>query len=240
MILNVIFNYEQHGTDCAVELEDLHSFTRVVELKEGESLYHDLSGHLTNQRERGLFFIEAGIMCCERDPSLTLTRGSTASLKRKGMGNTSIYATPRITESMSVSDLHVRTPTIGREAAMLKTLAKNRTALTKTVRLARFGPGWVIGAQEICSQLIIPGMYSAVTTCRLHHLPYRSIKELEDKNPTLVLKLFKLLSRVSARGQESTIQQLATFHSIMTSLAPTKPVSRATMAAIQNALKGEV
>lgn len=83
-------------------------------------------------------------------------------------------------------------------------------------------------------------MYSAVTTCRLHHLPYRSIKELEDKNPTLILRLFKLLSRVSARGQESTIQQLATFHSIMTSLAPTKPVSRVTMAAIQNALNGEV
>lgn len=230
----------QHGTDCALELEDLHPFTQVVELKEGESLYHDLNGHLTNQRERGLFFIEAGIMCCERDPGLTLTRGSTASLKRNGAGNTSIYATPRITESMSVSDLHVRTPTIGREAAMLKNLSRSRSALTKTVRLARFGPGWVVGAQEICSQLIIPGMYSAVTTCRLHHLPYRSIKELEDKNPTLILRLFKLLSRVSARGQESTIQQLATFHSIMTSLAPTKPVSRVTMAAIQNALNGEV
>lgn len=227
----------QHGTDAATELEELRSLTQVIELKEGESLYHDSHGNLKDERERGLFFIEAGLMKVERDPSLTLTRGSKASLKRKGMGT--IYATPRITKSNSISDLHVRTPTIGRESEMLKNTSRVR-ASTKNVRLARFGPGWIVGAQESCSQLMIPGLYSAVTNCRLHHLPYRAIEELEHENPFLVLKLFKLLSRISARRQESTIQQLATFHSIMTSLAPTKPVSRVTMAAIQNALKSEV
>lgn len=222
----------QHGTDCVNGLEELGLYTQVVELREGESVYHDEFGNLTNQRERGLFFIEAGYMKVERDPNLTLKRGSTGS----HIGT--IYATPRITKDASFSELRVRTATIGREAAKLKKASK-MISETKNVRLAKFGPGWVVGSLEGCAQILVPGMYSAETPCRLHHLPYQCIEDLEQTNPALVLRLFKMLSRISVRRQESTIQQLATFHSIMTSLAPTKPVSRVTLAAIKNALGSE-
>lgn len=81
-----------------------------------------------------------------------------------------------------------------------------------------------------------PGVHVAVTDCRLHHLPFSSVQELERTNPLLVLRLFKMMSHIMSRRQEMTIEQLATLHSIMTSPASTKPVSRLTMGAIQSAM----
>jgi CRP-like cAMP-binding protein len=107
----------------------------------------------------------------------------------------------------------------------------------KTVSLARIGPGAVVGALESFTQIPDPGVHTAVTPCRLHQLTYTSIEELENKNPGLILKLFKMMSLLSARRQQSTIDQLVTLQSIMTSQAPTKPISRRTAAAIKNACK---
>ena len=56
---------------------------------------------------------------------------------------------------------------------------------------------------------------------------------MEKKNPALVLNLYKMLSHLMARRQEITIEQLATFHSIMSSPAHSKPVSRAAMMALR-------
>jgi len=100
---------------------------------------------------------------------------------------------------------------------------------------ARFGPGWVVGAIEGASGgMRNPGVHIAVTPCRLHHLPYSNIEQVETENPSLVLHLFKMMSLLSARRQEVTIDQLATLHSIINSPALTKPMSRATMGALQS------
>jgi CRP-like cAMP-binding protein len=66
----------------------------------------------------------------------------------------------------------------------------------------------------------------AVTHCRLHHLPYTKIEQVEKENPALILNLYKLLSYLMARRQEGTIAQLATLHSIMASPAQLRPLGR--------------
>jgi CRP-like cAMP-binding protein len=89
----------------------------------------------------------------------------------------------------------------------------------KTFRLARIGPGWIAGTLEAVSGAQRPGEHVAVTHCRLHHLSFSKIQEVEKSNPALVLSLYKLLAYMMARRQEATIGQLATLHSIMSSPA---------------------
>lgn len=64
----------------------------------------------------------------------------------------------------SVSGLKVRTGTVGRELAMMKASKKERT--TQTFRLARVGPGWIVGAIEAVSGLHNVGIHLAVNRCR--------------------------------------------------------------------------
>ena len=224
---------KQHGVSFAEDLEALQKFTKPIELEPGETLFGDDS-EFDEEEDRGVFFIESGYMKVERDPTYTMTRGSKASLRRKiGPG----IACQRVAgEGGSISHLNARSATIGREAAILKATTGFRSRTSHTFRLARIGPGWVVGAIEGASGLRNPGVHVAVTGCRLHHLPFSSAQELERTNPLLVLRLFKMMSHIMSRRQEMTIEQLATLHSIMTSPASTKPVSRLTMGAIQSAM----
>ena len=224
---------EQHGISFADDLAELQAYTIPVELESSQSLFGDDSP-FDDEARRGLFFIETGLMKVERDPTYTMTRGSKASLRRKiGPG----FASQRVLgEGGSISQLNARAPTIGREAALLKSTTAYRARTSHTFRLARIGPGWVVGAIEGASGLKNPGMYIAVTDCRLHLLPFARIQELETTNPKLVLRLFKMMAHIMSRRQELTIEQLSTLHSIMTSPASTKPVSRLTMGAIQSAM----
>lgn len=146
-----------------------------------------------------------------------------------------VYATPRMS-SNSISNLRVRTPTIGLESALLKQ-ARMTNAKSHTIRLARIGVGFVVGSVEVCTSSFIQGSYTAVVPCRLHFLSNESLKEIENQNPRLALEIYKMLSHLSAERQAATIDQLASLQSIMVSLAPSKPVDRITMAAIQNAMK---
>jgi CRP-like cAMP-binding protein len=93
-------------------------------------------------------------------------------------------------------------------------------------RLARIGPGWVLGSIEAVSGTQHPGSHVAVTDCRLHYISYKKIEEIEESNPRLALKLQKLISYLMAKRQEITIGQLATLHSIMGSTAQKKPIGR--------------
>jgi cAMP-binding proteins - catabolite gene activator and regulatory subunit of cAMP-dependent protein kinases len=96
-------------------------------------------------------------------------------------------------------------------------------------------PGFVIGdLGGVVSNDLDSGDYVAVTPCRLWHLSQGDINRLEYENPRLILELFKIMAVLSAQRQEVTIDQLSTLHQIMTSLAPTKPPDRLTMAAIKN------
>ena len=92
----------------------------------------------------------------------------------------------------------------------------------RTFRLARIGPGSIAGTLEAVSGRQRPGHHVAVTHCRLHHLPFAKIVEVEKTDPALVLHLYKMLAYMMARRQEATIGQLATLHSIMTAPAHRK------------------
>jgi len=196
---------QQHGEDFARDLRELHPHTIPIELEPGEELLTD-----DVNLERGLFFIESGTMKIERDASATLTRGDSVSkFSRSRSFNT-------------LNRMHARIGTVGRQTAALKNDLHGMT--TQTFRLARIGPGWVCGAIEAGSGLRNPGVHKAVSQCRLHHLPFSKIEELENENPVLILRLHKMLSLLMARRQEITIEQLATLHSIMSSPAHSKPL----------------
>jgi uncharacterized protein YdiU (UPF0061 family) len=54
---------------------------------------------------------------------------------------------------------------------------------------------------------------------RMHLITFSQLEELETTNPALVLRLYKLLTHVMARKEDSTIDQLSTLHNIMSSPA---------------------
>mmetsp|Transcript_823 Transcript_823/g.994 ORF Transcript_823/g.994 Transcript_823/m.994 type:complete len:224 (+) Transcript_823:1384-2055(+) len=212
------------------ELRDLKPHTKVVTLDKGQSLCNGCKDD--DDEMCGLYFIEHGIMRVERDSTLTTTRAS-RSLKKKKNPLSLIYATPRIDSSTSLSDLRTRTPTIGLESRLLKQAKSVRGQ--QNVRLARIGPGFVVGS--LGGDHVLQGNHCAVTSCRLHLLSYRSIEEIEKNKPRLALELFKMMTQLEAVRHTATINHLASLHNIMVSLAPSKPVDRLKRGAIEEAAK---
>lgn len=211
----------QHSLRLARHLTPLERHTTPIEINAGDKLNDH--GHEHNL-PRGLYFVEAGLLRCEHDSSASLTRGRSRS---------NMFAAPHMTNSAnSIGRVQARTATVGRCANLLK---KNPGVLldqNHVFRLGRLGPGWVIGnISQFMGQDIV-GNYTALTPCRVHHLTFESIDELEIDNPVIILHLYKLLSHLAARRQEMTIGQLATLRSIMSATAPTKPISRRQMKAI--------
>ena len=145
-----------------------------------------------------------------------------------------LYVTPHMTDSTSsIGRLNARSLTVGRAANILKkTSSPTQDHGDHVFRLARIGRGWVIGSITEFVGQDIPGVYTALTPCRVHHLTLEAIGELEIERPVLVLHLYKLLSHLNARRQEMTIGQLATMRSIFSSTAPSKPISRNKMSSI--------
>jgi ABC-type transporter Mla MlaB component len=124
---------EQLQINC-YDLIGLKEHTREVNMESGQVLYRDI------ELERGLFFIECGIIKLERDTESTLTRLTTINaltgLLRQHNG--------------SLNAKRARSTTIARELARLKAgggavEARNRP----TFRIARVGPGWILGAEEV-------------------------------------------------------------------------------------------
>lgn len=60
-----------------------------------------------------------------------------------------------------------------------------------------------------------PGIHLAVTKCRLHHLPYSKMAEIEQTEPLLMLNLYKLLAYLIAYREQQAIEQLTTMYSIV-------------------------
>ena len=120
----------------------------------------------------------------------------------------------------SLNQLKARRGTVARHIAHLKA----GKAGVQTFRLARIGPGWVIGDHEALSGLVSSGETVAVDYCRLHYISYETLEELETGNPMLILTLYKLLSRLNALRSEVTIGQLATMHNIMSAPAHNRPM----------------
>ena len=89
----------------------------------------------------------------------------------------------------------------------------------------------VCGIVENASGVRPSGVTAAVTRCRLHHLPFNKLEEIEKEQPVLALNLYKMLSHLLAHREQITIEQLTTLHNIMSSPAHSKPLSRATLQA---------
>lgn len=185
----------EHGENFSLELVGLQEYTTAIELETGDQLYEDGQ---SKGLERGLFFIEAGVLKVEHSTDQTATRGTQGSTKGPRGVNGDLNAGDTIN---SIRQLSLENPF---------------AASAPTFRLARIGVGWVAGTMEFF-HMKRPGNQVAVDHCKLHHLPFSKIQDVEEKNPHLALTLYKLLSYLMARRQEATIGQLATLHSIMTS-----------------------
>lgn len=72
---------EQHGQEFSKNLLDIEPHTRPIELQAGERLFA-CDGGQVEDNERGLFFIESGMLKIERDAGNTLTRGRGNTLTR--------------------------------------------------------------------------------------------------------------------------------------------------------------
>lgn len=186
----------EHGDNFSGELAGLEKYTTVMELQPGEALYGDGK---TKAIERGLFFIEAGV--------LKLERGTGDTVTRRG----SDYMT-------SSSSIGGKGDTLTRMKGCALAVDPKAALQSESFRLARLGVGWVAGTMELF-HMELPGTQIALDNCKLHHLPFSKIQDAESEDPGLVLKLYKLLSYLMAQRQEATIGQLATLHSIMSSPA---------------------
>ena len=197
---------EQHSLNFAASLKDLGKYTRKIVLEPGKVLYEDV------QCERGLFFIEHGIVKVERDADASLTRNTNGDTFSRTM-----------TQQSWGSLNHLKCTDVARAIADMK---KNGYWEQKSFRVARVGPGWIIGTLEAISNTVNPGVNVAVSRCELHFISFEKLKEVEETDPLLVLSLYKLLSTLMAKRQSLTINQLATLHSIMSSSAQMPPLGR--------------
>jgi MFS superfamily sulfate permease-like transporter/CRP-like cAMP-binding protein len=187
---------EQHGLRTEEQLQDLRSLTLPIELQPGDVLE---CGSL------GLYFIETGLM------NLLPAQGRSAISQSSQVG-------PRHSAE-SIGHLNARAASLGREAAKWKHARTRQNE--QHVRLVRIGQGWVIGSMETASGGIQrTGTYVAISPCRLHHIPHSAVQEIEAMDPTLAMHLYKLLSLLSSKRQETTISQLAQFVKIMTTPIP--------------------
>jgi hypothetical protein len=107
---------EQHQTNFAKDLLGLEEYTTVVGLEPGDILYRD------KDIERGLFFIEHGILKIERAADFTF-----------GRSRNDIF--DRFKNDGTLNHLHARTGSVGREIARLKAIGLD--AQTRNVRIAR-------------------------------------------------------------------------------------------------------
>jgi MFS superfamily sulfate permease-like transporter len=115
---------QKQRISIALNLKGLLPYTKRLSLAAGESLLHNLDGS-DNARERGLFFIEQGIMRVERDAHANLTRtGNTFN------SITSFNDSMRNDSSVSLTKL---------KDAWVKELSLEDK---RNVRIARIGSGW--------------------------------------------------------------------------------------------------
>jgi len=208
---------EQHNKDVAQDLIGFEEYTTVVELDPKQYVY-ERDGGVIPESERGLCFVETGVVKIEWDTSFTLTRGCNNS------SNNPLDLRAHCSK-VSLNGMKARLGTIGKFAALVRGTKTESFASSHRIRLARIGPGWVVGATEGFGGGP-SGTLVAVTKCRLHLLPFSKIQEVEARDPVLVLRLHKLMSHLLARRQAITIGQLATLHSIMTSQPHRKPFNR--------------
>jgi hypothetical protein len=119
---------ELHGKEFAHGLVGLQSHVVALELDPGQFLFQGDVG-VVQEGQRGLFFIESGLLKIERDSSQSLTMSRTRS-------SHSLAANSILT----LKHQHARMGSIARKAALAK--SSQHGGGPQTLRLARIGPGW--------------------------------------------------------------------------------------------------
>jgi CRP-like cAMP-binding protein len=133
---------EQHVLDFAKDLKGLTKYTKRVRLEAGQILYEDV------QVDRGIFFVEHGIVKIERDADETLTRkGSSDTFSRSATNSWG-----------SLNRLNARSSEVVQAIARMKYAVGNGNWQQPSFRVARVGPGWILGANEALSQSAAPGV----------------------------------------------------------------------------------
>jgi len=185
---------EQNGTDYSEILEGaFRGYVRPLELKKGENIY-DKARMLWEgggDVERGLFFIEYGQLSCIRDPyqstrSSSLRRRSTAS----GHGGGGVM------NNNSVGALDARGETAMRRRGEWINRGEKETL---TFRLARLGPGWVVGAREVACGLKFTGTYEAMSDTRLFYLRKSDIDRVAEDKGDVGVAVWKMIGKLVAR-----------------------------------------
>ena len=144
---------EQHQTSFAQELSKLETYTTAIDLEHGDQLYED-----TNM-DRGLFFIEYGIMASEnnfcditRFPASgalshhvaskrqKIERTSDATVSRSVLGNGFSYKMSQ--GGGTLNSMNARAESIGMEMARLKASGIDRQMHTRRFRVARGTHSW--------------------------------------------------------------------------------------------------
>jgi hypothetical protein len=125
-----------------------------VDLEPGQRLYHCHGGPIADCA-RGLFFIEQGLMKIERDSSImSINRGSRNPLDLRTF---SVGAQDDSLTRMKARELNPQS---------MKRASVELARSSSTIRLARIGPGWVLGAAEFVSGAPAQGRNVAgMSTC---------------------------------------------------------------------------
>jgi hypothetical protein len=116
---------DMHGEEFAESLLQLEPYVEPLELQPGECLFA-CDGGVVQERSRGLFFIESGLLKIERDSSHSLTQSR--SLSRAS------------SQQFTLTNAHARMGTVAMNASLPKSLF--HSGGQQALRLARIGPGW--------------------------------------------------------------------------------------------------
>jgi len=201
---------EQHGLDVAHELRDLAPYTTLVEVKAGEALVRQGS-------EIGLYFVETGLM---QISTLSPTQSALNTASVSTLPNNVSTALMNRSSTESIGHLNAREGELDPQASSGAARQRLRATMEHSSRLAKIGQGWIIGCVETAERVRMAGIHVAISDCRLHHVSHSSILEIESTNPALAMNLYKLLSLLATKRQESTIYQLEQFMKVMKNPVP--------------------
>jgi hypothetical protein len=141
------------------ELKDLSQYMTPVDLTANDLLRFDDESH------HGLFFIEYGQLRIEHSSNHT-TNASQQLTFARSQYPTSPIGNPL--SNVSIGHLNARSGTLGRQAALIKkTMGEHNEFTEQSFRLARIGPGWVVGMIEECTGMRRAGVYVAGECIRL-------------------------------------------------------------------------
>ena len=205
------FRYALHlvdvhlGLNVSEKLSDsFASYVYPVDLEVGENLHAKTASVCglgdADDVGGGLFFIEYGLIQADRDPQHSIKSNSV--IRRQLNSSTN-----------SISALDARSLNLGQSAYKHKLETEQKKSLT--FRLARLGPGFVVGCAGYASGLTLAGSYTAVTDARVFYLSKTDIDRVKDENVEAALVLYQTLARNMGRNLDSCIDQLDNYVSII-------------------------